>query len=245
MSSASWGEIKVRQDRAAVDGLGGFVWNGAFKLCAYCTEHSERLVRGKRVLELGAGCGLPGIVSATLGASTVVLTDQFTDLLEPNVAANAQHCAAPIEVSVLSFGDGAEELQQLDRIVTPAPFDLVLGSEITSLGREVRGLLLKTVSALRARSAGLRLLLVSDMCGKECDGQCASGCPTAQFLLQLVKAGWQVVRAEAFRYCDDAEIVRLAASDPLNFGDGMEEDDWAAIWEISTPAAGGGLRQDS
>ena len=80
--------------------------------------------------------------------------------------------------------------------------------------------------------AGMRLLLVSDMCSKGCDGKCATGCPTARFLVQLSAAGWQVVVAEAFQYCDDPEIVRLARTDPLNFADGMEEDGWAAIWEL-------------
>ena len=240
MSTARWGDIVVQQDRAAVDGLGGFVWNGAYKLCAYCNQHRDRLVHGKRVLELGAGCGLPGLVTATLGACTVVLTDQFTDLLEPNVAANARHCAAELEVAVLNFGGGAEELQQLDRVVAPAPFDLVLGSEITSLGRETRDALLQTLFALRSRSVALKLLFVSDMCCKDCDGQCASGCPTAHFLRQLSQEGWLVVQAETFRYCDDPEIVRLAATDPLNFADGMDEDDYAAIWEILSPAAGAG-----
>lgn len=239
-STARWGAVSVRQSRSAVDGLGGFVWNGAFKLCAFLEKERERLVQGKRVLELGAGCGLPGIVAATLGASAVVLTDQFTDLLEPNVAVNAEHCTAPIEVATLGFGAGAAEVQQLEALLAPAPFDLVLGSEITSLGRETQGLLLQSLSLLRKRSAaGMRLLLVSDMCGKGCDGKCATGCPTARFLLQLSAAGWQVVVAEAFQYCDDPEIVRLARTDPLNFADGMEEEDWAAIWELELCAPPG------
>ena len=33
------------------------------------------LVRGNNVVELGAGCGLPGILSARLGASRVLMTD--------------------------------------------------------------------------------------------------------------------------------------------------------------------------
>lgn len=37
----------------------------------YLTEHSEDLVRGKRVLELGAGGGLPSLVSALEGAAKV------------------------------------------------------------------------------------------------------------------------------------------------------------------------------
>ena len=37
----------------------------------YLQQHAERLVRGKDVLELGAGAGLPSIVCAILGAKEV------------------------------------------------------------------------------------------------------------------------------------------------------------------------------
>ena len=150
-----------------VDGLGGVVWNGAYKLCAYLEDHPG-LVRGKSVIELGAGCGLPGLFAATLGASSVVLTDQITDLLEENVRANMSLCSAPVHCAALEWGTSAQAVGQLDTLLS-APtsnkndgssaddatgmgdcsatdtavkstsqcaFDVVLGSEVTSLGRE-------------------------------------------------------------------------------------------------------------
>jgi predicted nicotinamide N-methyase len=43
------------------------VWDGSL-LLAFILCHRPALVRGKRVLELGAGTGLLGIVCARLGA---------------------------------------------------------------------------------------------------------------------------------------------------------------------------------
>lgn len=50
------------------------LWNGARVLAGYLERHPH-LVRGKTVLELGAGAGLPSLVSAVLGARRVVMTD--------------------------------------------------------------------------------------------------------------------------------------------------------------------------
>jgi predicted nicotinamide N-methyase len=55
-------------------GTGLNVWDGAILLAKHL-ELSPELVKGKRVLELGAGCGLVGIAAGVLGAKEVVLTD--------------------------------------------------------------------------------------------------------------------------------------------------------------------------
>lgn len=50
------------------------LWNGARVISNYF-ETNPDVVRGKTVLELGAGAGLPSIVAAVLGAKKVVMTD--------------------------------------------------------------------------------------------------------------------------------------------------------------------------
>lgn len=47
-----------------------YVWNAALLLADRITA-GEVEVRGKRILELGAGTGLPGIVAAKMGAEAV------------------------------------------------------------------------------------------------------------------------------------------------------------------------------
>lgn len=55
---------------------GHYVWPAAPALSAYLVDRRLALPRGGRCLELGAGCGLAGLVAAQLeGTSAVVFTD--------------------------------------------------------------------------------------------------------------------------------------------------------------------------
>lgn len=65
-------------DRDAVP-YGVVLWPGAMALAHELAARGDAL-RGRRVLELGAGTGLPGIVAATLGA-TVTQTDKHDGAL--------------------------------------------------------------------------------------------------------------------------------------------------------------------
>lgn len=59
----------------AEEGTGLVTWDASVVLAAYLEKHAEHLIRGKRVLELGAGTGLAGISAGLLGADLVLLTD--------------------------------------------------------------------------------------------------------------------------------------------------------------------------
>lgn len=56
-------------------------------MVAYLNQHSD-LVKDKSVVELGAGTGLAGLVSAVLGARSVCVTDipPVLELLERNLS---------------------------------------------------------------------------------------------------------------------------------------------------------------
>ncbi|KAL2650432.1 hypothetical protein R1flu_018560 [Riccia fluitans] len=61
-------------------GVGWKVWGGALLLSLRLVEIPS-LVKHKRVLELGSGCGLCGLLASKLGATEVVLTDYLPSLL--------------------------------------------------------------------------------------------------------------------------------------------------------------------
>ncbi|KAL3701247.1 hypothetical protein R1sor_019269 [Riccia sorocarpa] len=61
-------------------GVGWKVWGGALLLSLRLVENPS-LVKHKRVLELGSGCGLCGLLVSKLGATEVVLTDYLPSLL--------------------------------------------------------------------------------------------------------------------------------------------------------------------
>ena len=67
-------------------------------------------IRGRRVLELGAGCGLPGLAAHMSGASMTLLTEQpkVTAILDRTIAAHFAQAAAegtlaaaPLDLSLI------------------------------------------------------------------------------------------------------------------------------------------------
>ena len=57
-------------------GLGGQTWDAGIALAIWLSlAAGAEAVRGRRVLELGSGCGLGGVAARHAGASSVVLTD--------------------------------------------------------------------------------------------------------------------------------------------------------------------------
>ena len=105
---------------------GGAVWEGAQLLSRLLIAQPASLwQQRKRVLELGAGVGLVGLVAAELGAREVTLTDQVVFVAQHNLAnAGGLSAAARERVSVrrLKWGEDLASAQ--------GPYDLLLGSDI-------------------------------------------------------------------------------------------------------------------
>jgi len=108
----------LRDDEAAEPPYWAHPWVGAVALARQLAEGGPR--RGSRVLDLGCGLGLPGIVAAALGAE-VWCADRVPAALEFAAAtASHNHLAPQVRCVLLDFMH--EELG--------ADFDLILGAEL-------------------------------------------------------------------------------------------------------------------
>ncbi|KAK5872247.1 hypothetical protein PBY51_012966 [Eleginops maclovinus] len=121
-------QLKIRQVFGASLGVASRVWESALHLCGYLEEQFVEL-RGKRVIELGAGTGVVGILAARLGA-VVTLTDlpKVLPQLQANVSANMPYSGWPTSlpnVLPLSWGE--------DHINFSSDWDLVLCADIIYL----------------------------------------------------------------------------------------------------------------
>jgi len=123
--------------------LGTTVWDSSFVFVKYLEKNSRKgefcraKLHGKRVVELGAGCGLSGLGMALLGCD-VVVTDQVEVLpiLLRNVERNmvvAKSSAAEyphlgpvgsIQVAELDWGN------HLQAEVLEPPFDYIVGTDL-------------------------------------------------------------------------------------------------------------------
>ncbi|XP_064233353.1 EEF1A lysine methyltransferase 3 isoform X2 [Aotus nancymaae] len=96
----------------------------ALSLCNYFESQNVDF-RGKKVIELGAGTGIVGILAALQGGD-VTITDLPLALeqIQGNVQANVP-AGAQAQVRALSWG--------IDHHVFPGDYDLVLGADIVYL----------------------------------------------------------------------------------------------------------------
>uniref|UniRef100_A0A7S2G4P6 Calmodulin-lysine N-methyltransferase n=1 Tax=Haptolina brevifila TaxID=156173 RepID=A0A7S2G4P6_9EUKA len=93
-------------------GTGNVLWSGGIGLARYL-EHrygSDGLA-GRRVLELGCGCGLVSLAAAALGASVTAtdLPDVLSLVTAPNMAANCGSLLGTVVTRELVWGSTALE----------------------------------------------------------------------------------------------------------------------------------------
>ena len=147
----------VYHTSARASGHGDVVWCAAEYLAIRLLAHGSGFdvdVRGKRVLELGAGCGLPSLAACRHGADVLV-----TDNAEPG-AIFALAASARWSKSAAADAGGSIRARSLPFGVAPplGPFDVVLCADIV-YDPASHGALLATLAAVFAENADAKAVV--------------------------------------------------------------------------------------
>ncbi|CAM9787703.1 unnamed protein product [Scytosiphon promiscuus] len=126
---------------------GHVIWKSTSSLCSYLS--SSKVAAGRRVLELGSGMGVAGLIAHKTGAAVVVMTDgddSVIKYLRENITTNVggagegkedeakteykegeQH--RPAHARVLRWGD-VSEVGELMEVLETGHFDMVMGADL-------------------------------------------------------------------------------------------------------------------
>ena len=157
--------IQVQCQENYTQSTGMAIWLGAEVLASWLVQQQNpNLVQGKKVLEVGAGAGLCGIVTFHLKASKVVMTDGDLHVLT-NLRYNVQHnniannnrdegCTC----QQLIWGQNVQEFLELH-----GQFDIILGSDLFYMTKSLKPLF-STVDQLLAPQG---IFLVCSTCANQ------------------------------------------------------------------------------
>eukprot|EP00742_Colponemidia_sp_Colp-10_P007452 GILJ01008025.1.p1 GENE.GILJ01008025.1~~GILJ01008025.1.p1 ORF type:complete len:222 (-),score=24.29 GILJ01008025.1:227-892(-) len=145
------GRQMLLQERPSIDCNGGKVWNASKVLARYLEENKRKKpVAGKRILELGSGCGLLGISLGLLGAN-VTLSEQpiMLEILNSNVRYHshmAEEASGKLQVVECDWLDPPELRSD------PAPYwDMIVATDVVYIHALVPPLvnLLSSLASMR------------------------------------------------------------------------------------------------
>ncbi|TIA49918.1 hypothetical protein D6C77_09411 [Aureobasidium pullulans] len=122
---------------------GHFLWN-AGRTIALHFETNPQLVKSKTVLELGAGAGLPSLISAHLSAKRVVVTDYPDAELIANLSYNIDACAAKLPIVAKGYLWGADASTLIDEVKPEEGFDVLILADLL-FNHSEHGKLVQTV----------------------------------------------------------------------------------------------------
>ncbi|PSS37996.1 hypothetical protein PHLCEN_2v179 [Hermanssonia centrifuga] len=127
-----WSEIEIRLV-GSHPLWGHYLWNASRSFASYLDAHPD-LYRDRLVLELGAGGGLPGLVTAKNGAKSVFVTDYPDAVLIKNLEHNVERNISPqgcVRVQGYIWGQSLDPIFQVQRIDSDdRGFELVIMSDL-------------------------------------------------------------------------------------------------------------------
>ena len=171
------------------------LWSGSLMLARHLADHPD-LVRGRRVLELGAGMGLCGIVAHKLGCRDASLTDgdaKVLDNLRYNVRTNvppaSSHGGSPISCPQLIWGQGLDEFMS-QRFHGGERYDVIMASDVGYMTKSLDPLWRTIDRCLEATGGGMFIYV----------GECSSQDSVEHFLnvARRFKFTWTVMPDEVY-----------------------------------------------
>ena len=118
--------VSIHQIRDGNTPTGWLVWPVAVELCEYLAS-TRTVFTNKRIIELGSGTGLVGIVCGILGCSKYLITDLpgALPLCGKNIQVNSANLIpGVVSLQPLSWGNDA------DIIAAGEGWDLIIGTDI-------------------------------------------------------------------------------------------------------------------
>ncbi|KAK8085870.1 nicotinamide n-methyltransferase [Apiospora hydei] len=213
-SDESESTVTILERRYLVSGsktTGFRTWEGALHLAAYLLSATgQDLLRGKKVLELGAGTGFLAILCGKqLAAKHVTTTDGdegVVEALKENVALNGLD-EKRVQATKLWWGDDLKGTW-VERECETEPYDIVVGADITYEPEAIKAL----VSTLR-QLFDLRPNLLVVIAGVIRNAQTYEGfrqeCLTSRFTLQEVNFPVKSIREQTSLFYAAAMPVRI------------------------------------
>ncbi|KER00639.1 hypothetical protein AUEXF2481DRAFT_551 [Aureobasidium subglaciale EXF-2481] len=122
---------------------GHFLWNAGRTIASHF-ESNPQLVKAKTVLELGAGAGLPSLISAHLSAKQVVVTDYPDADLIDNLSHNIDTCAPSLPIVAKGYLWGADTSTLIEKVKPDDGFDVLILADLL-FNHSEHGKLLQTV----------------------------------------------------------------------------------------------------
>lgn len=148
---------------------GHLLWNAGIYTANYLDTHADELVKGKKVLELGAAAGLPSIICSLNGASKVISTDYPDADLISHIQYNVDHCegipkSTDVKVKGFIWGqdvtrlcyDDIENVEDFPSTISEEDkFDLIILSDLVFNHTEHRKLLANCRACLKKDALAL------------------------------------------------------------------------------------------
>lgn len=148
---------------------GHLLWNAGKYTANYLDANADELIKGKKVLELGAAAALPSLVCGVNGASKVISTDYPDPDLMSHIQYNIDHCEGipkdtivkvkgyiwGKDVNALCYDEVEDEDEAPKEIKEEDKFDLIILSDLIFNHTEHLKLLKACRDSLKATGTGL------------------------------------------------------------------------------------------